>query len=72
MSITAAWDSGIIAAPNAPCSRRKRTICSMFCAAPHRAEVMVKPAIEMMKTCLRPRRPASQPLTGVMIAEAMM
>jgi len=32
----------------------------------------VKPATEKRNTCLRPIRPASQPLSGIMIAAAMM
>ena len=61
-----------MAAPNAPCRMRKMTISCRFCAAPHMAEATVKPTMETRKTCLRPNRPASQPVVGVMIAAAMM
>ena len=41
-------------------------------AAPHRAEAMVKPITEAKNTHLMPNRPASQPVSGVMIAAATM
>ena len=39
---------------------------------PHSTEATVKPAIETRNTRLRPKRPASQPVSGVMIAAATM
>jgi hypothetical protein len=33
---------------------------------------MVKPMIEARKMCLMPNRPASQPVSGIMIAEQTM
>jgi len=33
---------------------------------------MVKPTIEARKMCLMPNRPASQPVSGIMIAEQTM
>ena len=65
-----AWESGTSPAPQAPCSSRKITISLRFCATPHSAEARVKPTIEVMTTRLMPKRPASQPLIGVMMAEA--
>src|SRR5271156_5472124 len=41
-------------------------------AAPHSAEAMVKPTTEEKNTHLMPSRPASQPVSGVMIAAATM
>src|SRR5580698_4125819 len=41
-------------------------------AAPHKAEAIVKPTTEAKKTHLMPSRPASQPVSGVMIAAATM
>ena len=37
---------------------------------PHSAEATVKPATEIRKTPLMPKAPASQPVSGVMIAAA--
>ena len=39
---------------------------------PHSAEARVKPATEIRKTPLMPNPPASQPVSGVMIAAATM
>ena len=63
-------ESGTSAAPNAPCSSRKATICSMFCASPHRIDATVNPAAQTMNSRLRPNRSATQPIGAVMIAEA--
>ena len=41
-------------------------------AAPHSAEATVKPITENRNTYLMPKRPASQPVSGVMIAAATM
>src|SRR5208282_4572365 len=41
-------------------------------AAPHSAEAMVKPTTEEKNTHLMPKRLASQPVSGVMIAAATM
>ena len=41
-------------------------------AAPHSAEAMVNPTTEKKNTHLMPSRPASQPVSGVMIAAATM
>jgi hypothetical protein len=41
-------------------------------ALPHKAEARVNPATEKRNTYLMPRRPASQPVSGVMIATATM
>jgi hypothetical protein len=54
MSSIVACDSGANAAPNIPCSRRKPTSCSSDCAAPHSTDAMVKPAMQMMNSRLRP------------------
>ena len=65
-------DSGTSAAPNTPCSRRNSTIWLMSCARPHSTEAKVKPAAQMMKMRLRPKRLAIQPTGAVMIAAATM
>jgi hypothetical protein len=65
-------DSGTSAAPQTPCSSRYITICARLVATPHRAEARVKPATETKNTHLMPKRPASQPVSGVMIAAATM
>ena len=39
---------------------------------PHSADATTKPATEMRMMRLRPNRPASQPVSGVMIAAATM
>ncbi len=39
---------------------------------PHSAEVRVKPATEIRNTPLMPKAPASQPVSGVIIAAATM
>ena len=67
-----ACDSGTSAAPNTPCSRRNSTIWLMSCASPHSTEATVKPAEQMMKMRLRPKRLATQPTGAVMIAAATM
>jgi hypothetical protein len=41
-------------------------------AAPHSAEAIVNPMIEARKMYLTPKRPASQPVSGIMIAEETM
>ncbi len=72
MSKRMAWESGTSAAPERPCNSRNRTISGRLVAIPHKAEATVKPTIEIRKTFLRPKRPASQPVSGIMIADAMM
>ena len=59
-------------APNRPCSSRKLTISARLLDMPHRAEATVKPAMEAISSCLRPIRPASQPVMGVPMVEATM
>ena len=48
------------------------TSSARLVAAPHSAEAIVKPATEIRNTYLMPNRPASQPVSGVMIAAATM
>ncbi len=61
----------------APAPRRTRPAAGgtppsgvMSCASPHITEAMVKPAEQMMKMRLRPKRLAIQPTGAVMIAAA--
>ena len=67
-----ACDSGTSEAPNTPCSSRNSTIWVMSWASPHITEATVKPAEQMMKVRLRPKRLAIQPTGAVMIAAATM
>ena len=55
-----------------PCSVRKTTISVRLVAMPQSIEATTKPATEAMKSSRRPMRSESQPVTGVMIAEATM
>ena len=55
-----------------PWRSRNSTICESDCAAPHSIEATVKPATWAMNSRLRPNRPASHPVGGVMIAAATM
>jgi hypothetical protein len=48
------------------------TSCGRLSAAPHRAEAAVKPMTDARKMNLMPKRPASQPVSGIMIADATM
>jgi hypothetical protein len=41
-------------------------------ALPHRAEAAVKPPTDRINTFLMPKRPASQPVNGIVIAAATM
>jgi hypothetical protein len=63
-----ACDSGISPAPATPCNARKTTSSPRLVAAPHNAEAIVKPMTEARKIYLMPNRPASQPVSGIMIA----
>ena len=65
-------ESGTSAAPNTPCSTRKRIISSRLVARPQAIEATTKPAVETMKSSRSPMRSLSQPVTGVMIAAATM
>ncbi len=71
VSKSVACDIGTSAAPRAPCSTRKITSWSREVAMPHSAEATVKPATETRSTRLRPKRPASLPVGGVMTAAAI-
>jgi hypothetical protein len=48
------------------------TIWARLVATPHKAEATVNPTTETKNTYLMPKRPASQPVSGVMIAAATM
>ena len=67
-----ACDSGMRPAPATPCRARNATSWPRLVAAPHSAEARVKPMIEARKIGLMPNRPASQPVSGIMIAEQTM
>ena len=55
-----------------PCSKRKPTICPMFCANAQSTDATVNPAAQTMNSFLRPKRSDSQPIGAVMIAAATM
>ena len=59
-------------APAIPCRARNATSSLRLVAAPHSAEASVKPATETRKMYLMPKRPASQPVSGIMIAAETM
>ena len=63
-------DNGTNAAPNTPCNRRNRTICSRPWAAPQSIEANVKPTTEVSSTRLRPKRLLSMPVSGMQMAAA--
>src|SRR5207244_3783331 len=65
-------DSGTSAAPQIPCSTRYTTSWVRLVALPHKAEAMVNPATEIRNTYLMPKCPASQPVSGIMIAAETM
>src|SRR4051812_28620772 len=67
-----AWDSGISPAPATPCRARKNTSSPRLPAAPQSAEASVKPMTETRKIYLLPNRPASQPVSGIIIAAHTM
>ena len=59
-------------APNRPWATRNSTISVSEVEMPHRNEVMVKPTMLKRYMRLRPKRPASQPVGGVMMAAPTM
>ena len=72
MSSRMVCDKGTMAAPKTPCNSRNATIAVMLQASPHSIEAATKPMMQATNTSLRPKRSASQPVTGVMIAAATM
>ncbi len=70
MSSITACDRGPSAAPNAPCSRRNRIICSSDCANPHIIEVTVKPVRLIIRKFFFPKRAAIHPTGAAMMAAA--
>ena len=63
-------ESGIIGPPHRPCMTRKRTRNPNEGAKPQSAEQTPKPSIEATKSLTAPKRCASQPLSGTMMASA--
>ena len=59
-----------MAPPVAPWMRRKSTSMGRFGARPQSREAMVKPLTETMSSRLRPKKRASQPVSGSTIALA--
>ena len=69
MSRRKVCDKGTMAAPKTPCIRRKVTMDGRLQAMPQAIEVATKPMIEIRNSSRLPSRSASQPVTGVMIAD---
>jgi hypothetical protein len=72
MRSSVAWDNGISPAPAIPCIARKTTSSVRLEAAPHSADAIVKQPTEAMNIHLMPKWPASQPVSGIMIAAHTM
>ena len=73
MSSSTACDSGTSAAPNDALQQAEQHhLGQARPAMPHSTEATVKPTIETRNSRLRPKRSASQPVSGVMIAAATM
>ena len=70
VSIIAAWASGEMNAPEAPCKALNTTIWVTFWAIPHSIEANTKPATETMNSRRDPIRSASQPVIGMATATA--
>ncbi len=70
MSNSTAWDSGTSAAPPTPCRKRNSTICVSDSANPQSADATVKMKTEIRNTRRRPNWPASQPVSGMVMAAA--
>src|SRR5437588_88925 len=68
-SITAC-DNGCSAPPVAPWTTRKKISMGRDCASPHKNEAAVKPKTAAVNTRLRPKKLASQPVMGRMMALA--
>lgn len=64
--------TGPSAAPAIPWITRNTTICSMLPASPHITEAATNRPTLSRNSRRMPSRSASQPLTGVAMAEAMM
>ena len=72
ISSNVACDMGTNAAPDNPCSNLKNTSCGRLRDRPHSIDVTVNARMDVSNTLLRPMRPLSQPLSGIMIAVATM
>ena len=70
VSTIAAWLSGAMKAPVAPCKARKITISVMFWAIPHSIDDSTKPVTEAINSRRDPIRSASQPVIGIATATA--
>ena len=69
-SSSTACESGCIAPPVAPCSRRNATSSGRFGARPQSSDEIVNPATDVISSRLRPKWLASQPVSGSTIALA--
>ena len=66
------WPSGTRNAPDAPWSRRKKTIWSSVWASPHSIDAPTKPTMARMNSRLRPSLAPSHAVSGVAMAAATM
>src|SRR5262249_55294956 len=64
------WDRGISTPPERPCMTRPKTSMASEPDTPHRAENAPNMPIAVVNTRTAPKRPASQPVSGTMIASA--
>ena len=63
-------DSGMIGPPQTPCMTRKSTRAPSEGANPHSAEQTPNPSMAATNSRTAPKRCASQPLSGTMMASA--
>ena len=64
------WDSGIIGPPDRPCSTRKTTSTLRLGDRPHAAENSENRIMAVTNTRTDPKRPASHPVRGTVMASA--
>src|SRR5262245_135505 len=69
-SSSTACESGCIAPPVAPCSSRNPTRNGRFGAMPQSSDEIVNPATDVISSRLRPKCPASHPVSGRTMALA--
>ena len=65
-----AWANGIIAAPTVPWTTRIASSTGKFGANAHSNETNVNSEVAVRKSLSWPKRPASQPVSGSMMASA--
>ncbi|CUK03791.1 Uncharacterised protein [Achromobacter xylosoxidans] len=71
MATSSAWLSGTMGPDTMPCSTRKASSDSKFCATPHSTEASVKAATDSTNRRTCPSRRDSQPVRGMQMELAM-